>query len=88
MSQRTADAILNETFLDARCRLLEVAAMFDRIDRAGIDTVPLSESTQKRYDQLHAALQILASSNPDRAEQLQRLFSREYLPDWRENMNV
>ena len=88
MTDRTADAILDETFLEVRAKLLEVAATLDRIDRSADDGDPLSESTTPRRKKLDDAIRILLSEGPDRAERLQLLFSREYESDWRQAMQI
>ncbi len=88
MSQRTAAQILDETFLEVRAKLLEVAATLDRIDRSAEDGEPLSHPDTSRRSTVDQAIRILLDESPDRAERLQRLFSREYDSQWREQMNV
>lgn len=85
---QSADQILDETFLQVRAKLLEVAATLDRIDRSADDGSPLSGASQPRRSSLDDAVRILLSEGPDRAERLQRLFSREYEADWREQMQI
>lgn len=74
-----ADA-LNHFYLEARARLLEVAATLDRIDRGQPD------QNDPRLGLLRQAIHVLnqstATTSPDRAEQLQLLFSRKYDPHW------
>ncbi len=88
MSNRSADAILSESFLDVRAKLLEIAATLDRIDHAIVEGIPLAGDALARRERVSEAIRILLTQNPDRAEQLQRLFSREYQADWRTTMNV
>ena len=88
MSQRTATAILDESFLEVRAKLLEVAATLDRIDRSSDDGQPLTGNSTARRAKLDAAIRILLSEGPDRALRLQRLFSREYEAGWRDQMHV
>ncbi len=85
---RTANSILDETFLDMRAKLLEVAADFDRIDRASDHGDVLSGQSQQLRQRLDEALQILLSENADRAERLQILFSRQYQDTWRTEMQL
>ena len=71
---RSAKQTLDHEFLDARCQLVEVAAMLDRYDRAreeeGVEEDP-------RLDLLYEALTLLAARNaaPNRAERLLMLFT-------------
>ena len=88
MSQRTATAILDESFLEMRAKLLEVAATLDRIDRSSDDGQPLTVDATARRAKLDEAIRILLSEGPDRASRLQRLFSREYEAGWRDQMRV
>jgi len=86
-AQRPAGVILEESFLDVRAKLLEVAAVLDRIDRAADgDGDPLHQEHQERVEKVRQGIRILLSEGPDRAARLQLLFSRQYEPQWRENM--
>ena len=85
---RAADQILNESFLEVRAKLLEVAATLDRIDRSADEESPLADQNMSRRAGIDDAIRILLSEGPDRAERLQRLFSREYEPDWRKQMQL
>ncbi|MGA7703117.1 MAG: hypothetical protein WCB27_26260 [Thermoguttaceae bacterium] len=60
---------LNTEFLGMRCRLVELAAALDRIDR-GKDS-----AGDPRFAQIRRSLEILAADGPDRAEQVQMVFS-------------
>jgi hypothetical protein len=88
IAMRAADQILDETYLEVRAKLLEVAATLDRIDRAADDGQPLSVRTRPQRDQIDEGLRICLSEGPDRAERLQKLFSREYKSDWRSQMQL
>ncbi len=72
--------VLNQFYLEARARLLEVAATLDRIDRGGV------ADDDPRLGLLRQAIHVLdqSTSKPatDRAEQLQLLFSRQYDAQW------
>ena len=72
-----AAEVLNREFLDIRARLLHVAASLDRVARG-----QGSLDDDARLTKIHEALKILADGEPDRAERVQLLFSREYQPDW------
>src|SRR5436190_11062669 len=74
----TAPELLEREFLETRCKLLEVAAALDRLDRA-----EGSVAGDARREKIQRALDILAKAEPNRAEQLQLLFSLNYEPDWR-----
>ncbi len=83
-----AAAVLDRHFLEVRARLLEIAATLDRLDRASGES-----KSDRRYLEIVSAIEFLASQNvdvaaADRAEHLQRLFSRHYDSQWRETMNV
>jgi hypothetical protein len=85
---QAANQILDESFLEVRAKLLEVAATLDRIDRSADDGSPLSDQAKPRRGKVDDAIRILLSEGPDRAERLQRLFSREYEADWRTQMQI
>ncbi len=71
----TARQVLDTYFLETRCKLIEIAANLDRLDRAP----NLHELRgDPRLVFLAEALNILASPAPNRAEQLLNLYS---LPD-------
>jgi hypothetical protein len=67
---------LDREFLGIRCRLIELAAAIDRIDRAGS-----SVAGDPRMAQIRRSLALLASDAPDRAEQVQLVFSLPYERD-------
>ena len=88
MTNRAANEILDESYLDIRAKLLEVAASFDRIDRASDDGSRLSGEAAEKREQLSEAVRLLLSEGPDRAERFQKLFSREYESQWRSDMQI
>ena len=89
MAERTAKSILDEKFLDIRAKLLEVAADFDRIDRAMDDEgTSLTTDHAAKREKLNEAVRLLLSEGPDRAERMQKLFSRDYSPQWRSEMQI
>ena len=83
--RRTRDEVSEDIFLDARAKLLSVAAMMDRIDEASGE---LSARSTDMVEKLREAIAICGHSEPGRAEQLQHLFSRPYDPDWRTRMEL
>lgn len=79
MTPLAANVALDQFFLEARCQLLTVAAILDRIDRgSGADKATIDP----RMKRIHRAIALLTSETRDRAEQIQRLFSLEYDPEW------
>ncbi len=89
---RTAQQILQDEFLLARARILELAAIFDRIDRASTDGSSCSPAAvDKTQQQLHLLAQgvaILQEPEPHRASRVQKLMSRPYDPAWREQWTI
>ncbi len=88
MSQ-TKDAILQDIYLQARAKILELAAMFDRIDAGSDGEQPIVTDT--RLQKLNRSLTILSQdgeniSKSTKAEQIQLIFSRSYDPDWLETL--
>jgi|TARA_B100001250_G_scaffold409586_1_gene434222 hypothetical protein len=60
--------ILDLYFLDARSRLIDIAAFMDRVDRAEVEA-------DFRYDQFLEALKELGGTEPNRAEKVLLAFS-------------
>jgi hypothetical protein len=81
-SLHSADAVFERHFLETRCKLLEVAANLDRVDRA-----EGGGTADPRRHTIDEAIRILLSKAPDRAERMQLLFSREYDPHWLEGFS-
>ena len=79
----TSEEVLNREFLDVRAKLLEVAAAFDRMDRASG-----SVANDPRMGKIRQALQLLLQEDAGRAEELQLIFSRPYEDDWQTAMGV
>lgn len=94
-----ARQIFDESFLSIRAKLIEVAAMLDRIDRAS-ETVgpqddsfnqPADASGDPRREKVEEAIRLLqrdASQSGSRAAALQQLFSRQYDPQWRNQFDI
>jgi hypothetical protein len=85
-ANRDVAEVLNRDFLETRGKILELAAALDRIDRApsrAVDRPP-----DRRLAQLRQAIEALLEPGPGRSETVQRLFSLEYDPEWREKANL
>ncbi|OAI54970.1 hypothetical protein AYO44_13855 [Planctomycetaceae bacterium SCGC AG-212-F19] len=70
---------LDAYFLEARCKILEVAAILDRIGR-GTDAT--AATNDPRVQKIRQALEVLQDQSGGRAERIQQVFSREYDPKW------
>lgn len=78
-----AAAVLDREFLEIRAKLLEVAASFDRIDRGDG-----SVEGDPRMALYREALEVLLADEPERAEQIQMIFSRQYEDNWRSEFQL
>jgi hypothetical protein len=86
MSNRRSQAdVLNRDFLETRSKILELAAALDRLDRAPREAASAPEA---RVAQMRQALEALLEPGPGRAETVQRIFSLEYDPQWRERFEL
>ncbi len=79
MTPLPAARALDQFFLDARSRVLDLAATLDRIGR-GAD--PAAALADPRAKLLRQALEVLLSDAPNRAEKVQQIFSLTYDPAW------
>ena len=79
MTPLPASAALAAYYLEARCRLLDIAAILDRIGR-GADADTLTEDP--RMARLHDGMQAILDLPAGRAEEVQRIFSLPYDPAW------
>ncbi len=75
----SAAQALDAFFLEGRCKVLDLAAILDRIDR-GISAEQAHQDP--RLVKLRQAIEALRGEGPDRAERIQQLFSRPYDPAW------
>jgi hypothetical protein len=71
----SAPQALEQFYIEARCRLLDLAAILDRVDRGG-------EVNDPRRARIDAAIALLAQGGPGRAAAIQELFSLPYDPAW------
>jgi hypothetical protein len=79
MTPLPANKALDAYFLDARARLLDLAAILDRIGRgAGASGV----GDDPRLARIRQALEVLGDQSGGRAERVQKLFSLDYDPAW------
>jgi len=85
INTRDSVQVLSHDFLEARGKILEIAAILDRIDRA---PARQGEQPDLRLCQLRQAVEALLEPGPGRAETIQHIFSLEYDSGWRQRMNV
>jgi hypothetical protein len=85
LNTRDAAEVLDRDFLECRCKILEIAAILDRVDRAPMRH---GEPPDVRLGHLRTALDALREPGPGRAETIQRIFSLDYDPKWRERMKL
>lgn len=71
----TPEEVLGHYYLEVRCKLLEIAAIHDRFQRAGGGDPAASDDA--RLVRCQQALKLLAggSETPDRAERIALMFS-------------
>ncbi len=79
----SAPEVLNRDFLEIRCKILDLAAAFDRLQRADG-----SIADDPRLARLREALATVLERTDDRAEQVQMIFSRDYDDNWQQTLNV
>ncbi len=79
MTPLPATKALDSFYLEARCKILDLAAILDRIQRGqgapGVDADP-------RLDKIRKALEVLHDQSGGRAERIQQIFSLEYDSAW------
>jgi hypothetical protein len=73
-----APAALDAYFLEARSKLLDVAAILDRIGRGAAG----NGGEDPRLAKVRQALDVLGDRSGGRAERVQRIFSLEYDAAW------
>lgn len=94
-----AQPIFDENFLAIRAKLIEIAAILDRIDRAAmaenepggaaVAAASLSEDPRRARVEESIALLLRGGTAPgERAQALQQIFSRPYEPAWREQFGL
>ena len=80
-----AKLILDREFLEMRCRLIDLAASMDRIER-GSDTGEVT--TDPRLGLIRGAVCLLVDGHSDRAGRMQMHFSDAYSTDWPHELGV
>lgn len=85
----SAPDLLTRDFLEVRAKILELAACLDRFQRAegSLAGDPRMRRIQDGLAVLQGAAQ-LESSEPTRAEQVQKIFSLPYDDGWREKWGI
>jgi hypothetical protein len=81
----TAKSILDREYLEMRCRLLDLAAAMDRIDR-GSDAVAVTNDPHLSL--LRNAVHLLVDGKPERAARMQMHFSDPYSAEWQCELGV
>ena len=79
MTPLPANKAVDSYFLDARARLLDLAAILDRIGR-GPGAVGVADDP--RLARIRQALEVLGDESGGRAERVQKIFSLDYDPTW------
>ena len=81
---RSAQQVFDDNFPAMRAKLLEIAAIADRIDRGEGEP-----EIDHRVRQIRAAIELFTEvSTPTRAEQMQKIFSLDYHQSWREEFGL
>jgi hypothetical protein len=79
MTPLPAVQALDRYFLEARCKLLDLAAILDRIGRGAN---PTAVGEDPRLEKVRQALEVLHDRSGGRAERIQQIFSLDYDPTW------
>lgn len=79
MTPLPADRALDTFFQEARSKLLDLAAIFDRVGRGD---APEAATADPRYAKLRDAVALLLGDAPNKAELIQQLFSLAYDANW------
>jgi hypothetical protein len=80
MNPLPASQALESFFLEARCKLLDLAGILDRIGRG---TGANGVADDPRLGRIRQALEVLADQSGGRAERVQQIFSLNYDPEWK-----
>jgi len=80
MTPLPAARALDQFFLEARAKLLDLAAIFDRVGRG--EEAAAAEA-DPRMAKIRQALEVLLDRSGGRAERIQQIFSLEYDPNWK-----
>ena len=80
MKPLPANKALEQFFFEARSKLLDIAAILDRINR-GQESGEVS-ANDARIEKIRKALEVLHDQSGGRAERIQQIFSLDYDPSW------
>ncbi|MBM3994053.1 MAG: hypothetical protein FJ303_07855 [Planctomycetes bacterium] len=80
MKPLPANKAIDNYFFEVRCKLLDIAAALDRINR-GEDAGEIL-ANDPRLDKIAKALEVLHDQSGGRAERIQQIFSLDYDPSW------
>ena len=80
MKPLPANKALENYFFEARCKLLDIAAILDRVNR-GQESGEVS-ADDPRIERIRKALEVLHDQSGGRAERIQQVFSLEYDASW------
>lgn len=80
MTPLPASKALEAYFHEARSKILDLAAILDRIQR-GKEASSVADDA--RLDKIAQALDVLKDRSGGRAERIQQIFSLEYDPAWK-----
>ena len=73
-------ALLEQQFLEIRCKILDLAAQLDRLQRGGdLDAI----KGDPKWTRIQKGIAILANDQPAKAQSVQELFSLQYDPEWK-----
>lgn len=79
MTPMAAKQTLDRHFLEARSKILDVAAILDRIGRGNEAS---ATDDDPRLGRIREALEVLLDRSGGRAERIQQIFSLNYDPGW------
>lgn len=79
MTPPAASRVLDNSFLEVRSKLLDLAAILDRIGR-GVDAAGVDQDP--RLVNIRRALEVLLDPSGGRAERIQQIFSLAYDANW------
>ena len=89
LNPREALEVLDRDFLETRGKILEIAAVLDRIDRAPAHHHHHHHlHPDPRVGQIRQALEALCEPGPGRSETIQLIFSLEYDQNWRDKFRL
>lgn len=80
MTPLPAAKALDNYFFEARSKILDLAAILDRIGRGKDSASVIGDA---RLDRIAQALEVLQDQSGGRAERIQQIFSLDYDPQWK-----